>query len=381
MLVTALAMLIALAMVELLLPLFDNFLDADLALSYFGAGGVLLPVARPGPGRRRRSAASIRLSTCRASSRRAVLKANKSLGRGAGLRAASQRPRRRPVRGLDRPHHLHRRHLRARPSTPATADRRLQPRTACSSSQELARRAGCSRSGETLQREVAQARRASRARRPHRDRRRARQQFGDLRLWCPAAPKPVDLGIYAVDHEFLPDDGDGDARRPQLLRRRSRWTTRPLPFPADNAAEQALRASAATNIVVSEAAAQRLGFSDPQQAIGKTISAGADDWTSSGSSTRPSSESSRTPASARSREPLEPIMFLITRNGFNTHGGPLRRHGSERRSMADVERVWKRLLPDVPFEAEFADDRVARALRARRGARPDFRAPSPCSRS
>jgi putative ABC transport system permease protein len=28
--------------------------------------------------------------------------------------------------------------------------------------------------------------------------------------------------------------------------------------------------------------------------------------------------------------------------------------------MADIERVWKRLLPDLPFRAELADDRVAR---------------------
>src|SRR5207253_9868806 len=44
MLVTALAMLIALAMVELLLPMFNRFLDADMAMRYWGSEGVLLPV-------------------------------------------------------------------------------------------------------------------------------------------------------------------------------------------------------------------------------------------------------------------------------------------------------------------------------------------------
>src|SRR5699024_1118789 len=44
MLVTALAMLLALAMVELLLRPFNAFLDADIALVYWGSGGVLLPV-------------------------------------------------------------------------------------------------------------------------------------------------------------------------------------------------------------------------------------------------------------------------------------------------------------------------------------------------
>ena len=66
----AVSMLIALALVELLVQPFAAFLDADLALNYFGSGGILLPVDRPGAAGRRRSAGSIRPSSCRASSRR-----------------------------------------------------------------------------------------------------------------------------------------------------------------------------------------------------------------------------------------------------------------------------------------------------------------------
>ena len=43
-LVAALAMLIALALVELLLPSFSAFLDADIMLDYLGAGGIALPM-------------------------------------------------------------------------------------------------------------------------------------------------------------------------------------------------------------------------------------------------------------------------------------------------------------------------------------------------
>ncbi|MBV9882785.1 MAG: ABC transporter permease, partial [Sphingomonadaceae bacterium] len=43
-LIAGIAMLLALALVELLLPLLGNFLDADLQMSYFGAGGMLLPI-------------------------------------------------------------------------------------------------------------------------------------------------------------------------------------------------------------------------------------------------------------------------------------------------------------------------------------------------
>jgi putative ABC transport system permease protein len=42
-LISAVAMLIALALVELLVKPFAAFLDADLALNYFGSGGILLP--------------------------------------------------------------------------------------------------------------------------------------------------------------------------------------------------------------------------------------------------------------------------------------------------------------------------------------------------
>src|SRR5688572_20705362 len=44
MLVATLAMFLALAMVELLVPSFAAFLDADLSISYFGSEGVLLPI-------------------------------------------------------------------------------------------------------------------------------------------------------------------------------------------------------------------------------------------------------------------------------------------------------------------------------------------------
>ncbi|WP_395613639.1 ABC transporter permease [Allosphingosinicella sp.] len=43
-LIACISMLIALALVELLLPMFSSFLDADLRMSYFGWGGMLLPV-------------------------------------------------------------------------------------------------------------------------------------------------------------------------------------------------------------------------------------------------------------------------------------------------------------------------------------------------
>ena len=44
MLIAGVAMLIALALVELLLPIFAAFLDAGLRVHYLGVGGMLLPI-------------------------------------------------------------------------------------------------------------------------------------------------------------------------------------------------------------------------------------------------------------------------------------------------------------------------------------------------
>jgi putative ABC transport system permease protein len=50
-------------------------------------------------------------------------------------------------------------------------------------------------------------------------------------------------------------------------------------------------------------------------------------------------------------------MFLYARNQYNVI--LIRYAGSApKRVLHDVEAVWKRLVPDVPFRAQFADDRV-----------------------
>ena len=109
-LIAGIAMLLALAMVELLLPALSNFLDADLAMHYFGSDGMLLPILRS-PCSSALPAASIRPSICPASSRRRCSRRTSRRPRRRH-RPAPQRSRRRPVRGVDRPHHLHRGRLR-----------------------------------------------------------------------------------------------------------------------------------------------------------------------------------------------------------------------------------------------------------------------------
>ena len=111
-LIACIAMLLALALVELLLPPFSSLPRCRLRMHYFGADGMLLPVL----GLTLLVGAAGGLYPAFYLSRfqpAQVLKANKSSSRGGRLRPAAQHPGRRPVRGLDRADHLHRGGLRA----------------------------------------------------------------------------------------------------------------------------------------------------------------------------------------------------------------------------------------------------------------------------
>jgi ABC-type antimicrobial peptide transport system permease subunit len=115
-LVAGVAMLLALAFVELALPSFARFLDADLKMRYFGEGGLLLPIL------------GLVLLVGAAGGVYPALYLSR-FSRPRCSRPTSPRPRRTapaacatcwwsPVRGLDRPDHLHRggvRPDRARP--------------------------------------------------------------------------------------------------------------------------------------------------------------------------------------------------------------------------------------------------------------------------
>jgi putative ABC transport system permease protein len=350
MLLTALAMLLALAMVELLLPLFNRFLDADIALTYWGSSGVLLPVlilllVVGAAGGLYPAFYLSRFQPAR------VLKANKSSAEAQGsgrlrnvlvvaqfsvsigliictaIVYAQTIYARTADAGYNRHGLLQLQGLGARQAMPVA---------------------------ETLRREIARVDGVRSA---------ALTSIGVApgnnsvtSVYLPGNPKGIDLGIYVVDDNFLPTMGM------KLLAGRNfsdkvAMDDATTPFPVDRAKEEAF-ARRGTNILVSEAAAQRLGFRDPQKAIGKTISSelslpdfGLVNATIVGV---------YRDARFRSvRDPLQPIMFLFAHNSFNTM---VIRYDSPdpNRVMGDVEKVWKRLLPDLPYRAEFADDRVKR---------------------
>ena len=94
-LIAGIAMVLALALVELLLPALSSFLDADLAMTYFGAGrhAAADPAADPA-GRRGRRHLSGLLSVALPAG--AGAQGEQVVGRGRRLRTAAQRPGRSP---------------------------------------------------------------------------------------------------------------------------------------------------------------------------------------------------------------------------------------------------------------------------------------------
>ena len=350
MLLTALAMLLALAMVELLLPLFNKFLDADIVLRYLGGGGVLLPIALLvlTVGAVGGLYPAFYLSRFQPAQ---VLKANKSAAEAQGtgrLRNILVVAQFAVSIGLII-------------CTAVIYAQTLYARTADAGYDRngLIQLAGINapqvqKAAETLKREVAKV-----------DGVKAVALTGIgvspgnnsvTSVYLPGNPKGIDLGVYVVDTDFFPTMGM------KILAGRNFSQSAAMddsttPFPTDKAAEEAF-VKRGTNVVVSEAAAQRLGFRDPQQAIGKTIQSGLSlpelglvNITIVGVVKD---------ARFRSiRDPLQPIMFLYARNGTNAM--VVRYADAEpKKVLAAVERVWKGLISDVPFRGEFADERVAK---------------------
>ncbi|MBV8685633.1 MAG: ABC transporter permease [Alphaproteobacteria bacterium] len=350
MLLTGMAMILALAMVELLLPAFNRFLDADIALVYLGGGGLLLPILLLvlAVGAAGGLYPAFYLSRFQPAQ---VLKANKSAAEAQGtgrLRNVLVVAQFAVSIGLII-------------CTAVIYAQTLYARTAD---------AGYNRHGllqlqaigapqvqkvaETLKREVQKVDGVQSA---------ALTGIGVApgnnsvtSVYLPGNPKGIDLGVYVVDTDFFPTMGMTilAGRNFSLNQAMDDSTT---PFPTDKAAEEVF-AKRGANVIVSEAAARRLGFRDAQQAVGKTIQSGLS--LPEFGLVNATIVGVVKDARFRSiRDPLQPILYLYARN--QTNAMVIRYAGAEpKKVLADVERIWKRLIADVPFRGELADERVRR---------------------
>ena len=181
---------------------------------------------------------------------------------------------------------------------------------------------------------------------------------------APGAAESVEFELYRVDPGFFRDDGDRPPRRPHL--RGGAGDGRQPPSPTrrrggrrDGAARLQCRASTSSPPAASVSPGR-------EQAIGRTLLADDGDVEAVG----------RTPVTVigvvdnsrfRSiRDPLAPMIFVHDRL---QPGWLLVRYAGAPAAVRErIAPVWQRIAPDVPFEAEFADD-IVRDLYAGEAAR------------
>jgi putative ABC transport system permease protein len=354
MLVATIAMFLALAMVELLIPPFAAFLDADLTISYFGGEGVLLPIfvlvlivgAAGG------LYPAFYLSRFQPAQ---VLKANQSAAEASGtgrLRSALVVAQFAVSIGLIICTAIvYAQTVYARTVDPGYKRDGLIQIDGIGRLQLLPL-------GDTLKREMARIDGVVSVGRT--DIGIATGSSSSTGVQVPGLPDPVTIGTYYIDPDFLKTMGV------KTLAGRTFEEGRPMddettPFPEEPAAERAL-AARGVHIVVNQLAAKRMGFASPQAALGKQVKISFDP-----------EHGGLLPATIigvvqdsrfRSvREPIDPIMFRMHRLGYNQM---LVRYDTAepRRVMADIEQAWKRIASDAPFDAKYSEDIVAELYEA-----------------
>ena len=351
--VALVAMFIALAMVEILMPRFSAFLEADMQVSYFGPDGIALPVLvlvmivgilgglypafflsrfepasvlkankssseTPGTGRLRsvlvvaQFAVSIALIICTA-----VIYVQTVFARTVDP-------------GYDRSHILQLEQL-SRSQLFDKGEMIVE---------RMRRIAGVQAVGRTT---IGVA----------------TDSGSNTGIMVPGRSDPIDIGNYQVDEGFF------DAMGLRMLAGRWFDDRRPMddttrPYPQDLDAERALAARGA-NVVINELAAHRLGFRNAADAVGHTFRAAI-----------VANEIGLVPVTVvgvvrdsrfRSvRQPLDPIMFLNMNSG-HTHM-IIRFNGNPGEVRAAVERAWRGITTEVPFTADFSDDIITELYEA-----------------
>ncbi len=346
-LVASIAMLLALAMVELLLPGLANFLNADLTMAYVGRGGVLLPVIGLTllVGVLGGLYPAFYLSRFQPAS---VLKANKSSAETPGsgrLRTALVVSQFAVSIGLIIcTGVIYGQTVYARTSDPGYKRDHIIQVDNLSRYQLLEK-------GDAI---AAQVRRVDGVVGVGRtDIGIATDNNSNTGVLVPGNPKPVNIGQYAVDRGFF------DAMGIELISGRLFDEKRPmddmtLPFPADVEKEKALVARGA-NVVINALAAERMGFKSPADAVGRQIRVGFVD-----------NELGLVPTTiigvvknSRFRslhQSMDPIMFQGTHAGHSTM--VVRYRGDPSAVNAGIERVWKGITTEIPYESKFSEDIV-----------------------
>ena len=349
-LVVAVAMVIALAAVELVLPLLSGFLDAELHMTYVGEGGMLLPVIALTlmVGAVGGIYPALYLSHYQPAQ---VLKANKSASEPHGV-------------GIFRTILVVAQFAVSIGLIACTAivyAQTVYARTADPGFERegILQIGGIARDAivpqqETMMRQIAALDGVVSV---------GRTGIGvdtpnnmSRNVFLPGRKEPVNIGNYPVDDNFFRTMGV------DLVAGRGFDGNRPgdrLEAPWSNPDAEAQRRLVArgANVVVNELAAKLLGFPNPADAIGKQAKLAQ--FMDPGAGLVPVTivgvvKDTRFRSMHRS---IDPILYRLA-NDVATHmvvRYDTRQPGAVRERIAQV---WKRLFPDVPFEAEFSEDIV-----------------------
>jgi putative ABC transport system permease protein len=351
MLLTSLAMLLALALVELALPWFSAFLRADLELGYVGEGGVLLPILglllvvgiagglypafylsryQPAAVLRANRSSAEPLGTGRLRSVLVVAQFAVSIGLivctavvYSQTRFAQQSDPGYKREGLIQVGNM------TRAAVLPLTETMMREIDAIDGVEAVAGTNITVASGRTL----------------------------NTRVQVPGRTNPLTIGWYSVSPSFFDTMGIDLLSGRKLSRAYANdyaWT----PYEPEEAIEPAQRAlvQRGINAVVNELAARQMGFASAATAVGKQLAA---EQFGEGFGLLPITtvgvaEDSR----FRSvREPVEPMIFydrgiysdLVIRYDSPDPEGVRKK----------IESVWKRLAPEVPFEGEFADEQLS----------------------
>ena len=174
----------------------------------------------------------------------------------------------------------------------------------------------------------------------------------------PGSKTQVEIGQYNVGEGFLDAMG--------LTLKAGRWfdpnremDDMTLPYPQDKNVERAI-AQRGINVVLNEYAAKKLGFKSPRDAIGKTVKSqiiGAEYGMVNINIIGVVGDS----RFRNVRKPIDPIMFRKVRTGPNFL--EVRYQGDPQTVRGALERQWKAFTNEVPFNASFSEDIMKEAYK------------------
>ncbi len=349
MLIAGLAMLIALASVELLLPYLSAFLDAQLEVHYLGSGGIVFPVLGLWllVGLAGGLYPAFYLSRFQPAS---VLKANQSsaepIGSGRlrnllvvgqfavsiGLIVCTMTVYAQTVFVQNTDLGFEREGLIQVPNMTRAA---VIPQT-----ETLMRQIGAVEGVESVAAGGIFV---------------ASGQTLNTQVQVPGQTEPPTIGFYSVHPDFFRTMRVPLLAGRVLSREHAKdhaWTPY-LPGPEVEPAQAALL-QRGINVVINASAARRLGFASPAAAVGRQILPNMFEQQPMPATIVGVVADSRFRSA---REPIEPMIFY-DRGIYSTMLVRYRSANPDGVRQA-IERQWRRLVPDVPFEGAFADDQLA----------------------